>query len=95
MHKLGAPEGPANNPVKSTPSPGGKSQSQSRSAVEDTAKPWSPNGARLRGSGEGWGTSELSARRALCSRGPEYEHVASEERAGGTRGTGETGSGSA
>ncbi|KAJ1097574.1 hypothetical protein NDU88_002692 [Pleurodeles waltl] len=42
-------------------------------------KTWSPNGARLRGSGEGWGTSELSARRALCSWGPEYEHAASEE----------------
>ncbi|KAJ1138836.1 hypothetical protein NDU88_005217 [Pleurodeles waltl] len=92
MHKLGAPEGPTNNPVKSTPSPGGKPQSQSGRAVEDTAKPWSPNGARLRGSGEGWGTSELSARRTQRSRGPEYEHAASDERTGSTRGTGETGS---
>ncbi|KAJ1079659.1 hypothetical protein NDU88_000115 [Pleurodeles waltl] len=71
--------------------PWGKPQSRSGRAVEDTAKPWGPNGARLRGSGEGGGTSELSARRALSSRGPECEHAAGAERPGGTRGTGETG----
>ncbi|KAJ1172608.1 hypothetical protein NDU88_004452 [Pleurodeles waltl] len=90
-HKLGAPEGPTNNPVKSTPSPGGKPQSQSGRAVEDTAKPWSPNGARLRGSGAGWGTSELSAWRAQCSRRPEYEHAAGAGLTGGARGTGGSG----
>ncbi|KAJ1151195.1 hypothetical protein NDU88_003982 [Pleurodeles waltl] len=49
--------------------PWGKPQSRSGRAVEDTAKLWCLSGARLRGSGEGWRASELSARRALCSRG--------------------------
>ncbi|KAJ1152329.1 hypothetical protein NDU88_005104 [Pleurodeles waltl] len=77
------------------PEPWSKPQLRSGRAVEDTAKPWFPNGARLRGSGEGWGTSELSAWRALCNQRPECEHAAGREQPGGTRGTGETGSGAA
>ncbi|KAJ1087995.1 hypothetical protein NDU88_001154 [Pleurodeles waltl] len=92
-HKLRAPEGPTNNPVKSTPSPRAKPQSQCGRAVEDTAKQWSPNGARLRGSDAGWGTAELSTWWAQRSRGPEYEHEASAETTGCARGTGGTGSG--